>query len=61
MKSLDLTRPGGLVAVVTSRYTMDGSTPRAEDARMEMARKGDLVGAIRLPTGAHRRTAAPTW
>ncbi|WP_404949012.1 hypothetical protein HFP70_35100 [Streptomyces sp. ARC14] len=57
LKSLDLTRPGGLVAVVTSRYTMDGSTPRAEDARMEMARKGDLVGAIRLPTGAHRRTA----
>ncbi|WP_433860162.1 helicase-related protein [Streptomyces kronopolitis] len=57
LKSLDLTRPGGLVAVVTSRYTMDGSTPRAEDARMEMARKADLVGAIRLPTGAHRRTA----
>lgn len=57
LKSLDLTRPGGLVAVVTSRYTMDGSTPRAEDARMEMARKADLVGAVRLPTGAHRRTA----
>lgn len=57
LKSLDLTRPGGLVAVVTSRYTMDGNTPRSEDARMEMARKADLVGAIRLPTGAHRRTA----
>ncbi|MFD9248397.1 UvrD-helicase domain-containing protein [Streptomyces bottropensis] len=57
LKSLDLTRPGGLVAVVTSRYTMDGSKPRSEDARMEMARKADLVGAIRLPTGAHRRTA----
>ncbi|MFC8537992.1 UvrD-helicase domain-containing protein [Streptomyces sp. NPDC057249] len=57
LKSLDLTRPGGLVAVVTSRYTMDGATPRAEDARMEMARKADLVGAIRLPSGAHRRTA----
>ncbi|WP_158716906.1 helicase-related protein [Streptomyces rimosus] len=57
LKSLDLTRPGGLVAVVTSRFTMDGSTPRAEDARMEMARKADLVGAVRLPTGAHRRTA----
>ncbi|MEU3499256.1 SNF2-related protein [Streptomyces hundungensis] len=57
LKSLDLTRPGGLVAVVTSRYTMDGATARAEDARMEMARKADLVGAIRLPSGAHRRTA----
>ncbi|MFJ4342580.1 helicase-related protein, partial [Streptomyces sp. NPDC088915] len=57
LKSLDLTRPGGLVAVVTSRYTMDGATARAEDARMEMARKGELVGAIRLPSGAHRRTA----
>ncbi|RSS97241.1 hypothetical protein EF903_01590 [Streptomyces sp. WAC05292] len=57
LKSLDLTRPGGLVAVVTSRYTMDNATPRGEDARMEMARKADLVGAIRLPTGAHRRTA----
>ncbi|MFF0754392.1 UvrD-helicase domain-containing protein [Streptomyces sp. NPDC004267] len=57
LKSLDLTRPGGLVAVVTSRFTMDGNTPRSEDARMEMARKADLVGAVRLPTGAHRRTA----
>ncbi|MFJ5121840.1 AAA family ATPase, partial [Kitasatospora sp. NPDC088548] len=57
LKSLDLTRPGGIVAVVTSRYTMDGSTVRAEDARMEMARKADLLGAIRLPSGAHRRAA----
>ncbi|MFJ5143041.1 UvrD-helicase domain-containing protein [Streptomyces sp. NPDC088707] len=57
LKSLALTRPGGLVAVVTSRFTMDGNTPRSEDARMEMARKADLVGAVRLPTGAHRRTA----
>ncbi|MGA5822252.1 UvrD-helicase domain-containing protein [Kitasatospora sp. NPDC094028] len=57
LKSLDLTRPGGIVAVVTSRYTMDGSSVRAEDARMEMARKADLLGAIRLPSGTHRRTA----
>ncbi|MER8103280.1 UvrD-helicase domain-containing protein [Kitasatospora sp. NPDC094016] len=57
LKSLDLTRPGGIVAVVTSRFTMDGSSVRAEDARMEMARKADLLGAIRLPSGTHRRTA----
>ncbi|MFJ3793450.1 UvrD-helicase domain-containing protein [Kitasatospora sp. NPDC090091] len=57
IKSLDLTRPGGIVAVVTSRYTMDGNSVRAEDARMEMARKADLLGAIRLPSSAHQRTA----
>jgi N12 class adenine-specific DNA methylase len=54
IKSLRLTAPGGLVAVVTSRYTLDAQSPAA---RREMARYGDLVGAIRLPSGAHRRVA----
>jgi len=54
IKALRLTAPGGLVAVVTSRYTLDAQSP---GARREMARYGDLVGAIRLPTGAHRRIA----
>ncbi len=54
IKALRLTAPGGLVAVVTSRYTLDARSPAA---RREMARYGDLVGAIRLPTGAHRRIA----
>ena len=54
LKSLRLTRPGGLVAVLTSHYTMDAQNP---GARREMNALADLVGAIRLPTGAHRRAA----
>ncbi|WP_309114664.1 AAA family ATPase [Saccharothrix sp.] len=54
IKSLRLTRPGGLVAVLTSRFTMDARNPAA---RREMAQLADLVGAVRLPTGAHRRAA----
>ena len=54
LKSLALTRPGGIVAVLTSHYTMDAQNP---GARREMNALADLVGAIRLPTGAHRRAA----
>src|SRR5699024_9978753 len=54
IKSLALTRPGGMVAVLTSRYTMDATNPAA---RQEMNHLGDLVGAVRLPTGAHQRAA----
>src|SRR5674476_856752 len=54
IKSLALTRPGGMVAVLTSRYTLDSTNPAA---RREMNQLGDLVGAVRLPTGAHRRAA----
>ncbi|HEY9263344.1 MAG TPA: hypothetical protein VIQ11_01920, partial [Mycobacterium sp.] len=54
IKSLALTRPGGLVAVLTSRYTLDEQNPAA---RREMNNMADLVGAIRLPSGAHRRAA----
>lgn len=54
VKSLALTRPGGLVAVLTSRYTLDAGD---ESARREMYAAADLVGAIRLPSGAHRRFA----
>lgn len=54
VKSLAMTRPGGMVAVLTSRYTMDATSPAA---RREMNSMGDLVGAVRLPTGAHRRAA----
>lgn len=52
--SLDNVRAGGLVAVLTSRYTMDA---KDHSARAEMARMADLVAAVRLPSGAHRRTA----
>ncbi|WP_420897631.1 helicase [Cryobacterium tagatosivorans] len=54
IKSLALTRPGGLVAVLTSHYTLDAQNPAA---RREMNAMADLVGAVRLPSGAHRRSA----
>ena len=47
-KSIDLARPGGLVAMITSTGTMDKETKRA---RREMSQKAELVGAIRLPSG----------
>jgi N12 class adenine-specific DNA methylase len=53
-KSLRLTRPGGYVAVLTSRFTLDA---RSTVARREMATLGDLVGAVRLPEGAMRQVA----
>jgi hypothetical protein len=54
IKSLHLTRPGGLALVLTSRYTMDARNPAA---RREIAALADLVGALRLPGGAHQRAA----
>ncbi len=54
IKGLHLARPGGVMAVLTSRYTMDAANPAA---RRELAAMADLVGAVRLPTGAHRRAA----
>jgi N12 class adenine-specific DNA methylase len=54
VKSLDLVRPGGLVAVVTSRFTLDAA---ASTARQVMADRADLVGAVRLPAGTFRAAA----
>jgi N12 class adenine-specific DNA methylase len=54
IKSLRLTRPGGLVAVLTSRYTLDARNPAA---RREIAGLADLAGAIRLPSRAHQQAA----
>lgn len=54
LKSLDLVRPGGIAAFVTSAYTMDAQNPAA---RREMHAKADLIGAVRLPNGAHQRAA----
>ena len=53
-KTVDLVRPGGTVAVLTSRYTLDKADERARRAIYEQA---DLIGAVRLPAGAHRRAA----
>jgi hypothetical protein len=54
IKSLALTRPGGLAIVLSSRYTLDAGNPAA---RREISGLADLLGAIRLPSGAHRRAA----
>lgn len=54
VKSLDLTNPGGVVAVVTSRFTLDARNPAA---RREIADRADLLGALRLPAGALRAAA----
>ena len=54
IKSLGLTRPGGLVAVLSSHYTLDSQNGAA---RRQMNELADLVGAVRLPSGAHRRSA----
>ena len=54
LKELHLTRPGGLVAVLTSRYTMDSQNPAA---RREMAALANLVAAVRLPSGSQQRAA----
>jgi SAM-dependent methyltransferase len=54
LKSLHLTRPGGIVMALTSRYTLDAHNP---SARREMAGLADLVGAVRLPEGAFARSS----
>ncbi|MGH9136995.1 MAG: hypothetical protein ACRD0G_08100, partial [Acidimicrobiales bacterium] len=54
IKALALTRPGGLLAVLTSRYTLDARNPAA---RRELATFADFVGAVRLPSAAHRAAA----
>jgi N12 class adenine-specific DNA methylase len=54
LKALRLTVPGGVVVVVTSAGTLDKQTP---SARREMHTHGDLIGAIRLPSGAMARVA----
>ena len=53
-KSLDLIRPGGVVAVVTSSGTMDKQNPAV---RQYLANRAELLGAIRLPNNAFQRNA----
>ena len=53
-KSLDLVRPGGIVAVVTSSGTMDKQNPAV---RQYIANRAELLGAIRLPNNAFQRNA----
>jgi N12 class adenine-specific DNA methylase/SAM-dependent methyltransferase len=53
-KSLHLVRPGGVVAVLSSRWTMDAANPAAREAFADMA---DLVTALRLPNQTHHQAA----
>ena len=53
-KGLDQVRPGGVVAFVTSRYTMDAQNP---SVRKYLAQRADLLGAIRLPNTAFKANA----
>lgn len=53
-KSLDLVRPGGILAFVTSRYTFDSQNT---DVRSYLAERADLLGAVRLPRNAFRANA----
>lgn len=54
VKSLEMVRPGGMVAMLTSRWTMDATNPAARRAIADLA---DLVGAVRLPSRTHWRAA----
>ena len=53
-KAIDQVRPGGVVAFVTSRYTLDS---KDSSARKHMAERADLLGAIRLPNNAFKSNA----
>ena len=53
-KAIDQVRPGGVVAFVTSRYTMDS---KDSTARKHMAERANLLGAIRLPNNAFKANA----
>ena len=54
VKSLRQTKPGGIVMVMSSRWTMDGKTERS---RRQIAKYGELLGAVRMPRGAHGEIA----
>ena len=53
-KTLDQVRPGGIIAFITSRYTMDKRSP---EVRKYIAQRAELLGAIRLPNNAFRANA----
>lgn len=54
LKSIALTRPGGIIATLSSRYTLDSLDSKAREA---MYKDADLIGAVRLPNGSHSRIA----
>lgn len=54
IRELDALKPGGLLLAITTTFTMDSAT---KNAREEMAKRGDLIGAIRLPWNAFKENA----
>lgn len=54
IKSLDLTKPGGVVAVITSHHTMDN---QSDQVRAQITRQADVLGVVRLPSSAHEKAA----
>lgn len=54
LKAVDLVKPGGVVAVLTSTWTLDAATRRPGGT---CSRPADLLGAVRLPSAAHRAAA----
>lgn len=53
-KTIDQVRPGGIIAFVTSRFTMDSKNA---DARTYIAQRAELLGAVRLPNNAFKKNA----
>ena len=53
-KSLDKVRPGGVIAFITSKYTLDKQNP---EARKYIAQRAELLGAVRLPNNAFLKNA----
>lgn len=56
-KALDHVRPGGIIAFITSRYTMDSYDTPALQFRKYVAGKADFLGAVRLPAGAFKQAS----
>ena len=48
VKAIDQVRPGGFLAFITSRYTMDAKDMNAQNFRQHLADKADFIGAVRL-------------
>ncbi|GAB0154448.1 SNF2-related protein [Marinobacterium sp. BA1] len=57
LRALDAVHPNGICALITSAYTLDG---KSTAARKHMAKRGELLGAVRLPQNAFRRMADTT-
>jgi N12 class adenine-specific DNA methylase len=60
LKSIELVRPGGIVAFITSRGTLDKIAKGGPEVRAALAAKADLIGAVRLPENAFKEAGMTT-